>query len=181
LLDPKVLDLAISPEFATDDTVFVGTESGIFRSSNRGRAWREIGFSSGSAPVIKLAISPSYGTDDTLFAATESAGLYRSSDGGETWNSASRREKAVDTALVGTVNEILVSPGFASSPDVLVLVPDGVRLSRDGGQTWSRVVLSQEANFDIASVAPLTPVGPEMGLLLGLMDGGIVTTKGRAR
>jgi hypothetical protein len=38
LLDLAVMSLAISPNFAEDEMVFAGTESGLFRSSNGGRA-----------------------------------------------------------------------------------------------------------------------------------------------
>ncbi len=42
LLDLSVMSLAISPRYYEDETVFAGTESGLFRSTNGGRAWREV-------------------------------------------------------------------------------------------------------------------------------------------
>ncbi|NIV35567.1 MAG: hypothetical protein GWN58_40785, partial [Anaerolineae bacterium] len=63
----------------------VGVDSGIFRSTNGGRAWREVDFSPDLAPVLSLALSPAYAEDGILFAGTESHGLYRSQDGGRTW------------------------------------------------------------------------------------------------
>jgi len=46
LLDLNVLYVAISPHFACDEILFAGTETGIFRSTNVGRAWREMDFPS---------------------------------------------------------------------------------------------------------------------------------------
>ena len=42
--------------------------SGIFRSTNGGRAWRELEFSPDWAPVLSLALSPGFGADGMLFA-----------------------------------------------------------------------------------------------------------------
>jgi len=38
LLDLHVLCMALSPHFGRDETVFVGTETGLFRSTNGGHA-----------------------------------------------------------------------------------------------------------------------------------------------
>ncbi len=40
LLDLNVLCLAVSPDFANDETLVAATESGLFVSTNGGRAWR---------------------------------------------------------------------------------------------------------------------------------------------
>jgi hypothetical protein len=56
LLDLNVYALAISPEFRADETLFVGVESGVFRSGNGGRAWRETAFPMEAGPVLSLAI-----------------------------------------------------------------------------------------------------------------------------
>jgi photosystem II stability/assembly factor-like uncharacterized protein len=63
-----------------------GPESGIFRSMNGGRAWREVDFPTEFAPVISLQLSPNYTEDGTLYAGTESHGLFVSSDRGKTWS-----------------------------------------------------------------------------------------------
>ncbi len=79
LLDLGVMSLAISPDFAEDETVFAGTESSLFRSTNGGRAWREVELPSGYDPVMSLACSPDFsqqpGRRGILFAGTESPGV----------------------------------------------------------------------------------------------------------
>jgi photosystem II stability/assembly factor-like uncharacterized protein len=42
LLDLTVLALALSPQFASDRTGFVGTASGVYRTRNGARSWRQI-------------------------------------------------------------------------------------------------------------------------------------------
>ena len=96
LLDLDVYSIAISPAFGDplgssglgssgDETLYVGTETGIFRSTNGGRAWREVGFDTDLAPVLSLALSPDYARDGCLYAGTASQGLYCSGDRGRTW------------------------------------------------------------------------------------------------
>ncbi len=72
LLDLSVNSLVFSPDFAEDDTVFAGTDLGVFISQNQGRAWREVGFPNDSGPVVALAMTG----PNTLMAATEGHGLW---------------------------------------------------------------------------------------------------------
>ena len=72
LLDLGVNSLVFSPQFGEDDTVFAGTELGIFISQNQGRAWRELGFPNDSGPIVALAMAEEH----TLLAATEGHGLW---------------------------------------------------------------------------------------------------------
>jgi len=171
LMDLNVLDVAVSPEYATDNTLFAATESGIFRSTNGGRAWNDVAFPSDLAPVISIATSPLSGANRTLFAGTESYGLLRSTDGGDSWS------QLADGRIEGPVNAMVFSLDYAAKPQILALVGDAVVLSSDGGGSWSDMHLEPAPRASITSMAPITPIGPSMQLLLGLMDGTVVTSR----
>jgi photosystem II stability/assembly factor-like uncharacterized protein len=162
------LCMAISPGYADDETLFVGTESGIFRSTNGGRAWREVDFSPDLAPVLSLAISPNYAQDGILLAGTEAHGLFHSHDGGGTWESLST------AAPGGTVNSILLAPDFPAQAHVLALLADGLVVSRDGGRTWSK--WGADLPLEYGPTAVLAPHGLEPGasLLVGLANGQVL-------
>ena len=130
-VDLNVLALAISPGFEQDETLFAGTETGIFRSANGGRAWREVNLPSGFETTLSLAISPNYPRDGALFAGTEGHGLLVSNDFGESWTAVG------DGALDGPVNSIYLSPDFASRPELVALSNGGVMISRDCGKSWA--------------------------------------------
>lgn len=168
LLDLNVLYMAISPDFANDETLFVGTDSGIFRSRNGGRAWREVNFPADFAPVLSLALSPNHANDGVLFGGTESHGLFCSDDRGRTW---SRRGEDVVT---DAVNAIILSPQFPDKPDVLVLLGEGLLISRDGGQSWSDWKSGLPIEQGLASVAAPLGLNPEAPLLVGLVEGAVL-------
>jgi photosystem II stability/assembly factor-like uncharacterized protein len=165
LLDLSVLSLAISPGFADDETLFAGTETGIFRSTNGGRAWREVSFPTEFAPVLSLALSPGYVNDGILFAGTESAGLFSSSDRGNSWT------RIGESAITEAVNEIVLSPEFPAKPDILAMLGDGLLVSRDGGQSWSAWL--EDLHIEQQMVSLAAPQGLDRGapLLLGLTNG----------
>ena len=114
MLDLNVFCMAISSDFANDETLFVGTESGIFRSTNGGRAWREVDFPTEFAPVLSLAVSPDYTNDGdggVLLAGTESCGLFCSEDGGRTWT------RLGEDVITEAVKRWVASDGQALLPE----------------------------------------------------------------
>ena len=159
--------MAASPDLARDETLFVGTESGIFRSTNGGRAWREIDLDPELAPVLSMAVSPDYAKDGVLFAGTESCGLMRSSDRGGTW------QRVGAETITEAVNAILLSREFHAKPDVLVLLSDTVLISHDGGQSWSRLHSSGWSEYGATCVAAPDGLSPDATLLVGFMGGHI--------
>ncbi len=75
--------LAIDP--ATPSTLYAGTDSGIFKSTNSGASWYWSGAASNGLTnswVYALAIDPQHPT--ALYAGT-SGGVFKSADGGVSW------------------------------------------------------------------------------------------------
>lgn len=118
LIDLNAYSLALSPDFVHDQTAYIGTETGIFRSTNGGRAWRVLPFPIDSAPVLSLAVSAT-----VVLAGTESSGLYRSLDRGKTWEQ--------------VIAEGSVSALSTQADALWALLDDRVMISSDDGQTWA--------------------------------------------
>jgi len=89
LADPQISNLLL---VATDATVtaFIATQSGhLYQgtiSSERRASWQPVDGWAGFGVIQALAASPTYAEDRTLFAAT-SEGIFRSQDGGNSWES----------------------------------------------------------------------------------------------
>jgi photosystem II stability/assembly factor-like uncharacterized protein len=126
--------LALSPDYAADRTIFAGTRSsGVFKSTNGGTSWSNMGLIERSA--WDLALSPGYAADRTLFAGTSPelgyvGGVFKSTDGGTSWST---------TGLTYTVNALALSPGYASDHTIFAGTNYGVFKSIDGGVSWSAV------------------------------------------
>ena len=131
LLDGTAYAVAFSPGFAQDETAFAGTDSMVYYTYNRARAWKELKFPDEAAPALSLALSPNYGEDKTLYAGTEKQGLYRSSDGGQTWE----RLEAPASCINGLA---FADEGKA----VLAATETGLLRSDDAGESW-RTLLDQ--------------------------------------
>ena len=67
-------------------TVFAGTlEGALLRSDDGAGSFATIGRGLPNEPINSIALSPTYSDDQTLWASASSKGVYRSTDGGETW------------------------------------------------------------------------------------------------
>lgn len=171
LLDLGVMCLAISPHFAQDETVYAGTESGIFRSTNGGRAWREVPLPGEYDAVLSLALSGQGQAADAaqgaIVAGSESQGLYLSHDGGQTW----RQEQ--DERLEN-VQSICLSPEYPQNPALLVVANGQVLLSRDAGASW--LPLWEEITLERPAAVVLARRGLQPGkpAWLGLANGDVL-------
>jgi len=127
---PDPPGLAISPEYATDRTLYVLGGAETYRSTDGGDTFVEPGGWFDSHAVAHLAFSPAFADDRTLFALVPDDGLYKSIDGGDTWS---------PTGLVGTLSTFAVSPDYAADETLLAVgATDGqLYISSDGGGTWS--------------------------------------------
>ena len=133
---------------------FGGTGGGVFRTTNAGRSWTPI--TDGQIPVGSIgAIEVAPSNANVIYVATGSAairsnvsigkGVYRSSDGGETWQFAGL-EKA------GVIGDMVVHPSDADIAFVAAVgnvfgrnAERGVFRTRDGGRTWDHVLFVSDS------------------------------------
>jgi photosystem II stability/assembly factor-like uncharacterized protein len=133
---------------------FGGTGGGVFRTTDAGRTWQSI--TDGQIPVGSIgAIEVAPSNPDIIWVATGSAairsnvsigkGVYRSTDGGRTWQFAGLPD-------AGVIGDMVVHP---SNPDVAFVAavgnpfaPNrerGVFRTRDGGRTWENVLFVSDS------------------------------------
>ncbi len=176
-----IQSVAVSPEFAADQTVFaVDGGSRLFRSTDGGVTWEEvtrIAQVGGASDVpVWLSISPAFPADPTLWANT-SGTTHRSTDGGLAWgpfdpgvplteemrlvpNPDYPADPTLEVLDYGTAEWSPLPDGLLSTPTLLVAsgttlllgTQRGLYRSTDSGAAW------REANTGLppASVEPLT-------------------------
>jgi DNA-binding beta-propeller fold protein YncE len=138
----RVHALAVSPAYATDQTLFavMGEGLALHRSTSGGQTWQTFAFGPADDYFngFGLAVSPAYATDRTL-SATGFGSVRRSTDAGETW---------AEQGTYGPTFGIALSPGFATDRSAwttyrLIEGPgDGtpessVMRTQDAGAAWA--------------------------------------------
>ena len=125
-------------------------ERGVFRTRDGGRTWQRVLFKSDRAGAIDLAIDPT--NSQVIYASIyqflrqpwtfesggPDSGLWKSTDGGDTWTDISRNP-GMPKGILGRIG-IAVSPVRAGSMWAIVEAEEGgVFHSDDGGEKWSKV------------------------------------------
>ena len=121
-----------------DSRVYALTNAGLFVTTGEG-AWQEL-------PTPELMTSLAVASDDPerLYAGGVSIGLFRSTDGGQTWEQATRGIEMVPGAALRVtalaINEDRPRHVVASTAYGLGsrLAPDAIYESKDGGFSWTR-------------------------------------------
>ena len=126
----------LSPNYATDQTVFVSRPSGepelrgLYKSVDGGVSWVRTQGSDG-VTLLDFVLSPNYATDGTLFLATLEEGLLKSTDGGTTLLP-TNLAKAYVTALGAQREDIMVQSRGPGSETGWFTVPES--MSGDCGE-----------------------------------------------
>ncbi len=153
-------DIEIHPE--NPDVVWVAAmgqifgeegnaDRGVFKTTDGGKSWNKVLFKNNKTGAVDIAVDPN--NSRILFAAMweayrnpwemssggEGSGLFKSTDGGETWKDITQ-SPGLPKGLVGKIG-VSVSP--VNSNRVFAIVENakggGLFRSEDGGDTWERV------------------------------------------
>lgn len=125
-------------------------ERGVFRSRDGGKTWEKILYRDNKTGAIDLILDPSnprilyaalwefYRTPYSLSSGGPGSGLFKSTDGGDTWTEISRN-KGLPKGLLGKIG-VTVSPVNPARVWAIIEAEDGgIFRSDDGGKTWLRV------------------------------------------
>lgn len=139
-----VLASAMGNVFTAND------ERGIFKSTDGGSTWRNVLFRNDSTGGMSLKMDPNnpriiyaslwqaYRNAYSMSSGGKGSGLFKSSDGGETWNEITSKP-GMPKGILGKIN---VDVSRAQRNLVWAMIESehgGLFRSVDGGNTWSRV------------------------------------------
>lgn len=134
---PTKYSIAVSPNFASDKTIYLGSMQGngkdaILKSTDGGQNFSVVG-NVDHRMILYLAISPDFATDRTLYAGVRDL-VYKSEDGGQTWQPASNGIPSTQEAI-----KLAISPSYQVDQTVFAGTAKGLFATRDGGKSWSKL------------------------------------------
>ena len=125
-------------------------ERGVYRSDDGGRTWEKVLYRSDKAGAVDLAMDPNnprllyasiweaYRNFWSLSSGGPDSGLFKSTDGGDTWTEISNNQ-GLPKGIKGKIG-VAVSPAQADRVWAIVEAEqEGLYRSDDGGQEWQRV------------------------------------------
>ncbi len=126
-------------------------ERGVFRTLDGGKKWDPVLTAGDSTGCVDLVMDPSnprilyaamWRTERkpwTLFDGGNKGGIWKSTDGGSTWD---QLKGGLPTGLLGKIG-LAVSPVNPQKIWAIIITPDdatsGLYLSEDAGENWSRI------------------------------------------
>jgi photosystem II stability/assembly factor-like uncharacterized protein len=170
----------IAPDFATTGRMYAvtgGDGSAFSLSRDTGATWNQISLMDAAIDsIIDLAPSPDYSQDSTIFMITfgsgpYSGGLWRSRDGGDSWE----RTLADSTDALESLSRVALPPEYGDDGQTVFVAGSSrgrtaIWESTDGGQTYQRRFTRNPAggaplNIDTWAIADKTTI------LIGSYDG----------
>ena len=156
--------------------IYAGTDSGVYRTEDRGEVWERLTSPMDhsqhgqhrvcSTTIWSLAIDPV--DPDIIFAGTCPSAIYRTKDGGLNWEKLPvELAETCSNIEIPRVTTIAVDPVDHNNVWVGMEV-DGVRRSRDGGDSWETVA-NGITHDDIHSIA-IAPGPPKTCLIVTPRD-----------
>lgn len=141
--------------------LFVATDTGLYRTRDMGERFARVGSGLPDAPLLSLAISRFFSLDPTLFVGTRGSGLFKSSDGGESFEAVGVEVLGKETVRALVWWGALLILGTDSG---LFLSDDGGRKFKGVGDLEGRRVLSLSVPGAEADVSSDVIVGTDLGV-----------------
>jgi len=126
-------------------------ERGVFRSKDGGETWEKVLYIDDEVGAVDLAMDPSnprvlYAsmwrlkrTPYSLESGGPGSGIWKSTDGGDTWEEVTGKDNGLPQGLLG-ISGVTISPVNPNRIWVIIEAPKGgVFRSDDGGGSWSKV------------------------------------------
>jgi len=122
--------------FLSGATLYVGTDGGVFRSTNGGNSWTPVGLT--NLRVVSFTL-----TNGTLYAGTDGGGVFRLNPESASWTQVNR----------GLTSQSATALGASGGALYAGTTGGGICISRDGGENWTAVNNALPADLNVFAFA----------------------------
>jgi photosystem II stability/assembly factor-like uncharacterized protein len=153
--------LAVHPD--DPRTLYMGSELGLFRSTNGADSWSRVESPVNGRQVWSVLLMPH--RPEVVLVGTCPSRLFRSEDGGRSWTEPAAEMRPECPRIMHTrVTCLTADPEEAETVWAGVEI-DGIQHSRDGGRTWQKVPGTGLSSQDIHALAVVPANGDAARLL----------------
>ena len=130
-------------------------ERGVFRSTDGGQTWKKVLYRSNRAGAVDLCLDPHdprvlyasiwevYRKPWMLSSGGEGSGLFKSTDGGDTWSELTRNP-GLPSGIIGKIAVAVSAPDSARVWALVEAKDGGLYRSDDAGATWTKLTGDRE-------------------------------------
>ena len=171
---PAIRALAVHP--LNPEIIYAGTQSGAYRSNDRGEHWERVSVADHAQPVWSITFHPH--DPKIMFIGYENCEIYRSDDAGEHWTRlpVSVRFPEITTAPdANPAKRVLMLDASVEKPDHLYAAIEvgGTIRSTDGGEHWENLSHGQYLNDDAVDMHGVLVSRWRPGTVIGIGRAGM--------
>jgi photosystem II stability/assembly factor-like uncharacterized protein len=171
---PAIRAIAVHP--LHPEIVYAGTQSGPYRSTDRGEHWERVPIADHQLPVWSILFHPH--NPDVILIGYENCEIYRSDDAGEHWTRlpVSVRFPEITTAPgANPAKRVLKLDAAVNQPDHLFAAIEvgGTIRSIDGGEHWENLSHGQYLNDDAVDMHGVLVSRWRPGTVIGIGRAGM--------
>jgi photosystem II stability/assembly factor-like uncharacterized protein len=171
---PAIRAIAVHP--SQPEVIYVGTQHGPYRSTDHGNHWEKLNVQDHGLPVWSLMFHPR--DPNVVLAGYECCEIYRSDNGGETWNQLPVTVRFPEVTVAPGANpakRILMLSGSMADANLLygAIEVGGIIRSRDGGEHWENLSHGQYLNDDSVDMHGVLSSSSRPGTIFSVARGGM--------
>ncbi len=177
---PAIRAIAVHPQ--KPEVVYAGTQEGPYRSTDHGDHWEKVDVRDNGLPVWSIMFHPS--DSNVMYAGYESCEIYRSGNGGESWQ---QLPVSVDFPEVTTgprsnpAKRILMMSGGSANPDEVygAIEVGGIIRTLDGGDHWENLSHGMYVNDDAVDMHGVLVSSQKSDTVFGIARAGLFSSDDR--
>jgi photosystem II stability/assembly factor-like uncharacterized protein len=179
-------DLEVPANYNENQTIFLGSFNGLFRSNDSGKLWQEKE-SLATRTIVSLAISPNYQNDGQVAVVNYVGFPYLTKDQGATWQASTKglepprftRKLEFDGQDPRRFFDVVFSPNYASDNTIFAsTLWSKIVRSANQGKSWKIIQTPEEVRGINLVVSPnfaedkTIYLGTQKGIIYQSTDGG---------